>query len=129
MSTQPTTVSAEDIHRQLRGLILAGRLGAGERLPTVRQTARDLGVAPGTAARAYKMLEVEGLVVTRTAAGTRVAASAALLPTPVLRQVRALIATAEEHGAAPDDVAGVLRAVWQERLVTSATEESGMRKD
>ncbi|KJL47744.1 HTH-type transcriptional repressor YtrA [Microbacterium hydrocarbonoxydans] len=107
--------SAREIYRQLRGLILAGHLGAGERLPPVRQTATDLGVAPGTAAKAYKMLENEGLVVTRTAAGTRVSASAAILPLPVLRHIRALIESAEENGSGLDDVAGVLRAIWQAR--------------
>ncbi|MFK4853499.1 GntR family transcriptional regulator [Microbacterium sp. ZW T6_19] len=119
MTTQPIVPSADesspalDIYRQLRGLILAGHLGAGERLPPVRQTATDLGVAPGTAAKAYKMLENDGLVITRTAAGTRVSTSAAILPIPVLRHIRALIESAEENGADVDDVTGVLRAIWQ----------------
>lgn len=71
MSTQPILPPTEessralDIYRQFRGLIVSGQLGAGERLPTVRQTASDLGVAPGTAAKAYKLLERDGLVVTR----------------------------------------------------------------
>ena len=64
---------SRDIYRQLRGLIMSGQLGANERLPTVRQTAADLGVSPATAAKAYKLLEQDGLVVSRTAAGTRVA--------------------------------------------------------
>nr|WP_194398819.1 MULTISPECIES: GntR family transcriptional regulator [Microbacterium] len=49
-----TTSSA--IYEQSRGLIASGYLGNGERLPTVRQTAADLGVSPGTAARAFKQL-------------------------------------------------------------------------
>lgn len=57
---------SEQIYQQLRGLILSGRIVAGERLPTVRQLARDLGVAPGTVARAYKQLELESSVQTRT---------------------------------------------------------------
>lgn len=56
---------AQDIYRQLRGLRLSGQLGANERLPTVRQTAADLGVSPATAAKAYKLLEQDGLVVSR----------------------------------------------------------------
>ena len=70
---QPPTDEAGptlDIYRQFRGLIVSGQLGAGERLPTVRQTASDLGIAPGTAAKAYKLLERDGLVVSRTAAGS-----------------------------------------------------------
>ena len=112
---------AMGIYRQLRGLIVSGQLGANERLPTVRQTAADLGVAPGTAAKAYKMLEQDGLVVSRTAAGTRVAESAAVLPRSVIRHIRDLIADAESTGTQPDDVINVLRAIWQTTQATSAT--------
>jgi len=102
-----------DIYRQFRGLIVSGQLGANERLPTVRQIASDLGVAPGTAAKAYKMLEQDGLVVTRTAAGTRVAESAARLPLAVARRIRELVAAAEAAGADLDDVIDVLRVTWR----------------
>lgn len=112
---------ALDIYRQLRGLIVSGQLGAGERLPTVRQTASDLGVAPGTVARAYKMLEGEGLVVSRTAAGTRVAESAGVLPGSVIRRIRDLVEEATAVGADPDDVIDVLRTIWQTRANPSAT--------
>lgn len=119
MTAQPVLSAIEegnptmDIYRQLRVLIVSGQLGANERLPTVRQTASDLGVAPGTAAKAYKMLEQEGLVVSRTAAGTRVAESAAVLPQPVIRRIRELVAEAASTGADPEDVINVLRIVWR----------------
>jgi DNA-binding transcriptional regulator YhcF (GntR family) len=121
MSAQPLLVSAEesspalDIFRQFRGLIASGRLGAGERLPTVRQAANDLQVAPGTVAKAYKLLERDGFVVTRTAAGTRVSEQAAVLPGAVVRRIRELITEAEAAGATPDDVMDVLRVIWQEQ--------------
>ncbi|WP_308813213.1 MULTISPECIES: GntR family transcriptional regulator [Microbacterium] len=102
-----------DIYRQFRGLIVSGQLGANERLPTVRQTASDLGVAAGTAAKAYKMLEQDGLVVTRTAAGTRVAESAARLPLSVARRIRELVTAADAAGAELDDVIDVLRVTWR----------------
>lgn len=103
---------AVDIYRQLRGLILSGRLGAGERLPTVRQTAADLGVAAGTAAKAYRLLEAEGLVVTRTAAGTRVAPSTAVIPGSVAQRIRDLITEGQKAGTDVDQVIDVLRATW-----------------
>lgn len=104
--------STMEIYRQFRGLIASGQLGAGERLPTVRQTAADLGVAPGTAAKAYKLLERDGLVVTRTAAGTRVAEGAAVLPGAVVRRIRELVAESEASGVAVDDVIAALRVSW-----------------
>lgn len=126
MSPNPKLSPADEanpalgIYRQLRGLIVSGQLGAGERLPTVRQTASDLGVAPGTAARAYKMLEAEGLVVSRTAAGTRVSESAGVLPASVMRRIRELVDEADSVEVDPDDVIDVLRAIWQARSITDA---------
>lgn len=111
-SATDDNTSARDIYHQLRGLIMSGQLGANERLPTVRQTAADLKVAPGTAAKAYKLLEQDGLVVSRTAAGTRVAESAALLPRSVIRQIRELTEEASATGTSVDDVIGVLRILW-----------------
>ncbi|MFT4135138.1 hypothetical protein [Microbacterium sp.] len=56
---------------------------------------------------------LDGLVVTRTAAGTRVAPAAARLPLTVTRQIRELITNAEATGASPDDVIDVLRVMWR----------------
>ena len=63
----------EQVRRQLTLLIETGQLVTGERLPSVRQLAGDLGLATGTVARAYRELESAGLVVTRRGGGTRVA--------------------------------------------------------
>lgn len=66
----------EQIRTGLAALIDSGILAEGERLPTVRGLAADLGVAVNTVARAYRELEAEGLVVTASRAGTVVAAGA-----------------------------------------------------
>ncbi len=66
----------EQIRSQLATLIESGALAEGERLPTVRGLAADLGVAVNTVARAYRELEAEGLVVTASRAGTVVAPGA-----------------------------------------------------
>lgn len=100
------------IYERLRGLIASGSLGRGERLPTVRQTAADFGVAAGTAARAFRQLEQDGLVVTRKGGGTRVAEAASPLPAPLVVKVRELVELADESGIALDDVQSALRAVW-----------------
>ena len=59
---------------QLRGglvdAISSGELAAGQRLPTVRRLADDLGLAPGTVARAYRELEASGVIETRGRNGT-----------------------------------------------------------
>jgi DNA-binding transcriptional MocR family regulator len=61
---------ALDFERRIR----AGDLRAGERLATVRALAAELGVDPGTAAAAYRLLRERGFVVTDGRRGTRVAA-------------------------------------------------------
>jgi DNA-binding transcriptional regulator YhcF (GntR family) len=66
----------EQIRAQLAVLIESGALAEGERLPTVRGLAADLGVAVNTVARAYRELEAEGLVATASRAGTVVAPGA-----------------------------------------------------
>ncbi|MDU0313381.1 GntR family transcriptional regulator [Phycicoccus sp. M110.8] len=63
----------EQVRTQIAGHIATGSLAEGDRLPTVRALAADLGLAVNTVARAYKELEAEGLVTTRRRAGTMVA--------------------------------------------------------
>ncbi len=60
----------EQVRGQLSEMILAGTLPEGTRLPSIRQLASDLELAPGTVARAYRELETEGLVSSRVRHGT-----------------------------------------------------------
>lgn len=66
----------EQLREQLFGAVSAGELAPGSRLPTVRRLADDLGLAPGTVARAYRELETIGVIETRGRNGTFVAATA-----------------------------------------------------
>ncbi|MGO4596869.1 GntR family transcriptional regulator [Terrabacter sp. 2RAF25] len=66
----------EQVRRQLEARIRDGRLLPGDRLPTVRGLAGELGLAANTVARAYKLLESAGLVETHSRAGTTVASGA-----------------------------------------------------
>ncbi len=61
------------IAEQLRGAIESGSLAAGALLPTVRQLAGDLRIAPNTVARAYTDMQAEGWIVSDGRRGTRVA--------------------------------------------------------
>jgi GntR family transcriptional regulator / MocR family aminotransferase len=61
------------LERALRAAIRSGRLRPGERLPSTRGLAHDLGLARGTVAEAYAQLAAEGYLRTRPGAPTRVA--------------------------------------------------------
>jgi GntR family transcriptional regulator len=60
------------VHDQIARAIAVGALAEGTRLPPIRQLARDLGLAAGTVARAYRVLEDTGFVATARARGTTV---------------------------------------------------------
>jgi len=55
---------------QVRGGIASGALIAGDQLPTVRQLAVDLAINPNTVMRAYRELELGGLLETHQGTGT-----------------------------------------------------------
>jgi GntR family transcriptional regulator len=55
---------------QVRGGIASGSLQAGDQLPTVRQLAVDLAINPNTVVRAYRELELGGLLETHQGTGT-----------------------------------------------------------
>ena len=55
----------EQLRAQLADAVASGELMPGDRLPTVRRLAEELGVAAGTVARAYRELEAAGVIETR----------------------------------------------------------------
>jgi GntR family transcriptional regulator len=59
---------------QVRGAMASGALTAGNQLPTVRQLAVDLAINPNTVVRAYKELELSGLLETHQGTGTFISA-------------------------------------------------------
>lgn len=78
-STAPVPLSIDlhsgvPVYRQLidqvRGGIAAGSLRPGDQLPTVRQLAVDLAINPNTVMRAYRELELGGLLETQQGTGT-----------------------------------------------------------
>lgn len=104
----------EQVRAQLAGLIGSGRLLPGDRLPTVRALAADLGLAANTVARSYKELEAAGLVETRRRAGTVVALGEHTADVAVARLATSFAVAARsaglDDGSALDLVRAALRA-------------------
>jgi len=65
------------VYRQIIDQVLAaraaGRLHVGDQLPTVRQVAVDLAINPNTVVRAYRELEIRGVLETQQGTGTFIA--------------------------------------------------------
>jgi len=55
---------------QILGAIASGTLPGGAQLPTVRQVAVDLSINPNTVLRAYRELEIRGILTTQQGTGT-----------------------------------------------------------
>ncbi len=80
------------LEHELRDAIRTGRLAAGERLPSSRALAAELGISRGLVLECYSQLQAEGFLTSRSGSATRVAAGglasseppAAALPAPRL---------------------------------------------
>jgi GntR family transcriptional regulator/MocR family aminotransferase len=70
------------LEMQLRDGVRSGRLAAGERLPSTRALAAELGVSRGVVVEAYGQLAAEGYLELRPGAAPRVAAGAASASVP-----------------------------------------------
>src|SRR5216683_7845931 len=102
------------IVNQVKYLVAAGRLAAGEELPPIRTLAEQLIVNPNTVARAYRELETAGVVCKRRTAGTYVSDSGS----PLARRERlkilteradALLAEARQMDISTEEVIRLLR--------------------
>jgi GntR family transcriptional regulator len=124
VSMADPTPPYEQVRRQLAALIGDGTLHPGDRLPSLRQLAGDLGLAVGTVARTYRELEVAGLVQSRRGGGTRVAPAAG---SPVSRsddldamtrhELVAAVTHALVMGTAPD----LIRSIVEEAMEATST--------
>src|ERR1700751_6276454 len=58
---------------QVQGAIAAGVLRPGDQLPTVRLVAVELAINPNTVLRAYREMEIRGILDTQQGTGTFIA--------------------------------------------------------
>jgi GntR family transcriptional regulator len=94
---------------QVLGGIASGALSPGNQLPTVRQLAVDLAVNPNTVVRAYRELEIRGVLSTQQGVGTFIT-TLPVKPGDAERQrqldqlVGSLMARAGSAGFTADDI-------------------------
>ena len=102
------------IVQQVKYLVAAGRLAAGEELPPIRTLAEQLVINPNTVARAYLELERAGVVVKRHGSGTYVSDEGS----PLARRERmkiltkhadALLAEAQHMDVDLDEILALLK--------------------
>ncbi|PRY45793.1 GntR family transcriptional regulator [Umezawaea tangerina] len=100
------------VRDQISRLITLGWLPTGSRLPTIRQLAGDLGIAPGTVARAYRELETSGVLSTGRRQGTVVAAAPVPAPDALEAAAAEFAGAARALGIGVDDAVAAVRAAY-----------------
>jgi len=118
----------EQIVDGIQRLVREDKLVSGAYLPSVRQLASDLDINPNTVARAYGLLEKDGILETARRRGTRIAGNA---PARARQSLAGRIEDAADRviretahlGIDPDDLVQALV-----RRLASSTGESGSKR-
>ena len=97
---------------QLREAIRSGRLGVGERLPSSRELARELGLSRGLVQDCYAQLQAEGYLSTQVGSATRVAAGAGIPPVALVPAVVTRQRMVADFLAGVPDLASFPRSDW-----------------
>ena len=100
----------EQIRMQVIDAVRAGSLVPGDKLPTVRALADQLGLATNTVARSYRALEQDEVIETRGRLGSFVAATGDVTHRQLQRAAVAYADRAKSLGVAPDEALAIVRA-------------------
>jgi GntR family transcriptional regulator len=101
------------IVQQVRQALLLGLLSEGDQLPTVKQVVAKVTINPNTVLKAYRELEIEGLVVARPGAGTFVtktlAQTSVTAHEPLRRELEAWLDRARAAGLTEAAIDALIR--------------------
>ncbi|MBR5090395.1 MAG: GntR family transcriptional regulator [Ruminiclostridium sp.] len=105
----------EQLYEKISGLITSGILAAGERLPTVRETARSLGINPNTVQRAYNRLEQEGFIYSIPAKGSYVSDNRSASDAKLKKasdELKQSMVSAKNAGLGKDAAKKLVEEIW-----------------
>jgi GntR family transcriptional regulator len=114
VSTQSGLPLYMQIVNQVKFLVSSGGLQAGDELPPIRALAEQLLINPNTVARAYRELEMAGIVNSRVGAGTVVTDNGSPLARRerlriLQERVDALLAESRHLGFSTDELCDIIR--------------------
>lgn len=113
------------IIRYVKRAIAAGAVQAGDELPSRRVLSAQLGVNPNTVQKAYKLLEDEGIISSRSGAKSEIALSPELVEQirrQLLEQEAGLLVRAlRQAGLEKEAALALLERLWDE-----SSEEEGL---
>lgn len=106
----------EQLYNNVVKLIALGVLKQDERLPTVRALAKELGINPNTVAKAYQMLERDGVIYSFIGKGSFVSSgrsSEQLKLMTAKKQLSDAIDKTVELGMTRDDILRLVREYFE----------------
>jgi GntR family transcriptional regulator len=117
------------IVQQVRQALRLGILREGDQLPTVRDVVAMLAINPNTVLKAYRQLEMEGLVTGRQGQGTFVLKSLAGLDlagqAELQEELVDWLRRARVAGMDDESIAALMASTLREQLIARAPVEEG----
>lgn len=105
----------EQLFSGIAGLISSGELKPDERLPAVREVAKQLGINPNTVQKAYVQLEQAGLIYSMPAKGSYVSPqpqAVEALRAEALKRLEDGLSAAKKGGVTREEVMVSVNKIW-----------------
>jgi GntR family transcriptional regulator len=113
--------------QQVKQALRVGLLSPGDQLPKVRDVAQSLAINPNTVLKAYRELEIEGLVAGRPGVGTFVTRSLGGASLPNQPELRAELVTwlrrAQNAGLTAEDITALVDTTIRATLAVVPQED------
>lgn len=117
LDLQSRTPIYQQLKEKILRLIMAGAIGPGDPLPSVRVMARELGINPNTVAKAYQDLEKSGLIYSVAGKGSFISGEETLdrqMTASVLDRFREAVREARSAGVDRQTVLVLVEEVYKE---------------
>ena len=117
LDLQSRTPIYQQLKEKILWLIMAGAIGPGDPLPSVRVMARELGINPNTVAKAYQDLEKSGLIYSVAGKGSFISGEETLdrqMTASVLDRFREAVREARSAGVDRQTALALVEEVYKE---------------
>ena len=117
LDLQSRTPIYQQLKEKILRLIMAGAIGPGDPLPSVRVMARELGINPNTVAKAYQDLEKSGLIYSVAGKGSFISGEETLdrqMTASVLDRFREAVREARSAGVDRQTALALVEEVYKE---------------
>ncbi len=107
----------EQLYNGIARLVSSGELVPDEKLPAVREVAKQFGINPNTVQKAYAQLEQSGLIYSIPAKGSYVSpekAAADAVKGEALRKTEQELRCACRAGIGLDEIISLAESIWSE---------------